>query len=111
MIIVLDLSNTAILRSGVMKTSSISAPFNRKFQMIRAIKTNKSRADGIRQQLSRIMDRFSLPRRSCDFTSKDYYTNIRKALVAGFFMQTAHKVPKIMKIKKQKIFRKNLVIT
>lgn len=48
-------------------------------------------ADGIRQQLSRIMDRFSLPRRSCDFTSKDYYTNIRKALVAGFFMQTAHK--------------------
>ncbi|CAG5086489.1 Oidioi.mRNA.OKI2018_I69.PAR.g11228.t1.cds [Oikopleura dioica] len=48
-------------------------------------------ADGIRQQLSRIMDRFSLPRRSCDFTSKDYYTNIRKALVAGFFMQVAHK--------------------
>lgn len=102
MIIVLDLSNTAILRSGVMKTSLISAPFNSKFQMIRAIKTNKSRADGIRQQLSRIMDRFSLPRRSCDFTSKDYYTNIRKALVAGFFMQTAHKVPKIKKIIKAK---------
>lgn len=48
-------------------------------------------ADTIRQQLSRIMDRFALPRRSCDFTSKEYYVNIRKALIAGFFMQVAHK--------------------
>ena len=38
------------------------------------------------------MDRFSLPRRSCDFTSKDYYIMIRKAIVAGYFMQVAHKV-------------------
>ena len=45
----------------------------------------------MRQQLSRIMDRFALPRRSCDFTSKEYYVNIRKALISGFFMQTAHK--------------------
>ena len=43
--------------------------------------------DNVRQQLSRIMDRFSLKRTSTDFTSKDYYINIRKALVAGFFMQ------------------------
>ena len=44
-------------------------------------------ADNVRDQLSRIMDRFNLKRTSTDFTSKDYYTNIRKALVAGFFMQ------------------------
>lgn len=43
--------------------------------------------DNVRQQLSRIMDRFSLKRTSTDFTSKDYYINIRKALVDGFFMQ------------------------
>jgi len=48
-------------------------------------------ADNVRQQLSRIMDRFSLPRRSCDFTSKDYYISIRKAIVSGYFMQVAHK--------------------
>lgn len=44
-------------------------------------------ADNVRQQLSRIMDRFNLKRTSTDFTSKDYYINIRKALVQGFFMQ------------------------
>ena len=47
-------------------------------------------ADNVRQQLSRIMDRFSLARNSTDFTHKDYYINIRKAIVAGFFMQAAH---------------------
>ncbi|KAJ8382076.1 hypothetical protein SKAU_G00028540 [Synaphobranchus kaupii] len=47
-------------------------------------------ADNVRQQLSRIMDRFNLPRRSTDFTSRDYYINIRRALVTGFFMQVAH---------------------
>ncbi|OXU27468.1 hypothetical protein TSAR_011206 [Trichomalopsis sarcophagae] len=46
--------------------------------------------DNVRQQLSRIMDRFQLKRTSTDFTSKDYYINIRKALVNGFFMQVAH---------------------
>ena len=44
-------------------------------------------ADNVREQLSRIMDRFTLKRTSTDFTSKDYYLNIRKALVSGFFMQ------------------------
>ena len=44
-------------------------------------------ADNVRTQLSRIMDRFNLKRTSTDFTSRDYYTNIRKALVSGFFMQ------------------------
>lgn len=47
-------------------------------------------ADNVRQQLARIMDRFSLKRSSTEFTSKDYYVNIRKALVQGFFMQVAH---------------------
>lgn len=36
------------------------------------------------------MDRFCLKRSSTEFTSKDYYVNIRKALVQGFFMQVAH---------------------
>ncbi|KAL7736499.1 hypothetical protein ACLKA6_019696 [Drosophila palustris] len=47
-------------------------------------------ADNVRQQLARIMDRFNLKRTSTEFTSKDYYVNIRKALVQGFFMQVAH---------------------
>lgn len=47
-------------------------------------------ADNVRTQLARIMDKFSLKRLSTDFKSKDYYINIRKALVAGFFMQVAH---------------------
>ncbi|XP_005178810.2 ATP-dependent RNA helicase DHX15 homolog [Musca domestica] len=47
-------------------------------------------ADNVRQQLARIMDRFCLKRSSTEFTSKDYYVNIRKALVQGFFMQVAH---------------------
>lgn len=45
--------------------------------------------DNVRQQLSRIMDRFNLKRTSTEFTSKDYYINIRKALVTGFFMQVS----------------------
>ena len=44
-------------------------------------------ADNVREQLVRIMDRFNLPKNSTDFSSKDYYTNIRKALISGFFMQ------------------------
>jgi len=47
-------------------------------------------ADNVRIQLARIMDKFNLRRISTDFTSRDYYTNIRKALVAGYFMQVAH---------------------
>jgi len=47
-------------------------------------------ADNVRGQLARIMDRFNLKRTSTDFNSRDYYLNIRKALVTGFFMQVAH---------------------
>lgn len=44
-------------------------------------------ADNVRQQLQKIMDRFNLKKISTEFTSKDYYINIRKALICGFFMQ------------------------
>lgn len=47
-------------------------------------------ADNVRLQLSRIMKRFELPMVSTDFTSKDYYINIRKAILSGHFMQVAH---------------------
>ncbi len=47
-------------------------------------------ADNVRQQLSKIMDRFSLKRASTEFSSREYYVNIRKALAAGYFMQVAH---------------------
>ncbi|XP_047124124.1 putative pre-mRNA-splicing factor ATP-dependent RNA helicase PRP1 [Hydra vulgaris] len=56
------------------------------FLNVRSLKS----ADNVRQQLARIMDRFSLKRTSTDFNSRDYYVNIRKALVTGFFMQIAH---------------------
>ncbi len=44
----------------------------------------------VRVQLARIMKRFEVPLVSTDFASPQYYVNIRKALVAGFFMQVAH---------------------
>ena len=73
------------------------------------ITQTSSSADTMRQQLSRIMDRFALPRRSCDFTSKEYYVNIRKALIAGFFMQTAHKVYLIVSTVFNRNFRRKAV--
>lgn len=47
-------------------------------------------ADNVRNQLERLMKKLRVPLRSVDFTSKDYYINIRKAITAGFFMQVAH---------------------
>ncbi|KAI6190495.1 RNA helicase [Aphelenchoides bicaudatus] len=47
-------------------------------------------ADNVRMQLARLMDKFNLKRLSTDFNSRDYYVNIRKALLSGFFMQIAH---------------------
>ncbi|KAF0990468.1 hypothetical protein HZS_5601 [Henneguya salminicola] len=49
-----------------------------------------STADDVRLQLVRIMEKFSLKLVSTPFTSGDYYNNIKKALVAGFFMHGAH---------------------
>ena len=51
-------------------------------------------ADNVREQLSRIMDRLCLRRTSTEFTSRDYYLNIRKALLSGFFMQ-ASEAPRV----------------
>lgn len=47
-------------------------------------------ADNVREQLVRIMVRYNLKLCSMDFNSRDYYINIRKAILAGYFMQVAH---------------------
>ncbi|KAM0914166.1 hypothetical protein ACQ4PT_011705 [Festuca glaucescens] len=47
-------------------------------------------ADNVRQQLVRIMTRFNLKMCSTDFNSREYYINIRKAMLSGYFMQVAH---------------------
>lgn len=47
-------------------------------------------ADSVREQLARIMTRLGLQLCSTDFNSKDYYINIRRCMVEGFFMQVAH---------------------
>ena len=46
-------------------------------------------ADNVRLQLKRIMEREELELMSTPFDDKNYYDNIRKALVSGFFMQVA----------------------
>lgn len=48
-------------------------------------------ANSVRQQLQRIMERNGLEMISTPFEHRDYYTNIRRALVSGFFMQVAKK--------------------
>lgn len=48
-----------------------------------------SSADNVRAQLKRIMETQGLELLSTDFNDKSYYTNIRRALVSGFFMQVA----------------------
>jgi len=47
-------------------------------------------AESVREQLKRSMERLNLTMISTDFHDKEYYPNIRKCLVAGFFMQVAH---------------------
>ena len=48
-------------------------------------------ADNVRLQLRRIMERLEIELMSTPFEDKKYYENIRRALVAGFFMQIAKK--------------------
>ncbi|KAK3686771.1 DEAH-box ATP-dependent RNA helicase prp43 [Vermiconidia calcicola] len=48
-------------------------------------------ADNVRLQLKRIMEREEVELVSTPFEDKKYYENIRRALVAGFFMQVAKK--------------------
>ncbi|KAH8677599.1 P-loop containing nucleoside triphosphate hydrolase protein [Xylariales sp. PMI_506] len=52
-----------------------------------------SSADSVRAQLKRIMETQGLELLSTDFNDKNYYTNIRRALITGFFMQVAKKEP------------------
>lgn len=48
-------------------------------------------ADNVRNQLVRLCQRHGVALESTDFNSRDYYQNIRKAILNGFFMQVAHK--------------------
>ncbi|TVY91539.1 putative pre-mRNA-splicing factor ATP-dependent RNA helicase [Lachnellula willkommii] len=57
------------------------------FLSLRALQS----ADNVRQQLKRIMEKSEIDLVSTDFNDKEYYTNIRRALVPGFFMQVAKK--------------------
>jgi len=47
-------------------------------------------AENVREQLKRTMERLNIEMLSTDFHDKEYYPNIRKCLVSGFFMQVAH---------------------
>lgn len=47
-------------------------------------------AESVREQLSRQMRKQGFPLLSTDFNSADYYSNIRKCLASGLFMQVAH---------------------
>ena len=49
-----------------------------------------AQAENVRTQLQRIMERFDLDLVSTA-DQRTYYTNIRQALVCGYFMQVAHK--------------------
>lgn len=57
------------------------------FLSLRALQS----ADNVRDQLRRIMEREEIELVSTSFEDKKYYENIRRALVAGFFMQVAKK--------------------
>ncbi|KAF3915151.1 p7 [Dactylellina cionopaga] len=48
-------------------------------------------ADNVRNQLKVIMEKHELDLTSTAFEDRNYYNNIRQALVAGFFMQVAKK--------------------
>jgi pre-mRNA-splicing factor ATP-dependent RNA helicase DHX15/PRP43 len=48
-------------------------------------------AQNVRDQLQRIMETHEIEFLNTPFENKDYWTNIRKALVTGFFMQIAKK--------------------
>ena len=47
-------------------------------------------ADQVRTQLASILTKLGIPLVSTEFSSKDYYTNIKRAMTSGYFMQVAH---------------------
>lgn len=51
-------------------------------------------ADNVRSQLARICQRLNVKLCSNDFRSPDYYPNIRKAILAGYFMQVSGHGPR-----------------
>lgn len=56
------------------------------FMNQRALKS----ADAVREQLKRLCARLGVQLVSNDFKNRDYYVNIRKAVLNGYFMQVAH---------------------
>jgi len=50
-----------------------------------------AQADNVRKQLLRIMERLDIDLISRVGSGPEFYNNIRKTLVCGFFMQVAHK--------------------
>ncbi|XP_074274643.1 putative pre-mRNA-splicing factor ATP-dependent RNA helicase DEAH2 isoform X1 [Silene latifolia] len=68
------------------KEDSVSNWCYENFINFRAMKS----AENVRRQLADIMRRCNLKCCSNDFSSRDYYPNIRKAMLAGYFMQVAH---------------------
>ena len=56
------------------------------FLQLRSLKA----ADSVRAQLARIMKRLDVPLLSNDYASPEYAPSIRKAILAGYFMQVAH---------------------
>jgi pre-mRNA-splicing factor ATP-dependent RNA helicase DHX15/PRP43 len=59
-----------------------------------------SSADNVRAQLKRIMETHEIELISTPFQDKEYYTNIRRALLAGFFMQVAMRESSTSKVYK-----------
>lgn len=57
------------------------------FLSLRSLKS----ADNVRQQLQRLMERNGLELVSTPYEDPDFYDNIRKALISGYFMQVASK--------------------
>ena len=55
--------------------------------VLSSLRRSLKAADSVRTQLARICTRLNLNLVSTDFASKDYYINIRKAILGGFFMQ------------------------
>jgi len=47
-------------------------------------------ADNIREQLKKLMVKLGVPFTSSDFSDDNYYYNMRKCLLTGFFMHVAH---------------------
>lgn len=51
-------------------------------------------AENVREQLGKLMTRLELRLVSTEFADRNYYTNIKKALTAGMFMQVGHAIMK-----------------